>query len=197
MDATADRALAAIHLAWLDRSLLRGLAHELANVTQMLALDPAPPGAVAAARLRLERVMAVMSALGRAPGSGSGPSVIGDALEELEAWQALQTGLPAASLQVITPAALPALAASHADVRTALLTLVSAARVAGGGELTLTLTVAAAPDRVRCTLAHRGGGTPSEEARALLRECGVSDPPRDAEPWTIEFAVAPGLTGSA
>jgi len=195
MDSTLERALAAEHHASCSQSLLRGVAHELANITQMLALEPAPPEAIATAQQRLGTVLDVVSALAQPLAANSGPCVASDVLQEVSAWHTLQSGLPVATLVLDVAAPLPALSAAHAQVRMALLTMIAAAK--RGGARTLALRVAPRASSVCCELTHDGATPPDDDARALLRTCGASVQSLAAGTWSIEFETATGLTGSA
>jgi hypothetical protein len=123
-------------LAHLDRSILRGLVHELANAAQMLALPTPGPGAVAESRNRLEVALAVLGRLAHR-GEVRGPASVGEALSEAARWQALQSAWPGVSATIETASGLPAVSASEDQVRDLALALITAAKSAGARSVRL------------------------------------------------------------
>lgn len=158
-----DDALVAASRWTLWRSLARGLAHSLANASQMLALEDPGPLARDEARERITQAAAVLAQFGRPQPA---PARIEDVLTDLDGLQSLQSGCPSTVLPMDVPAALPACAIPHGDLLFALLALVTNAKEACEPErATLRLRVEALPDGLRLVLEDEGPGF-ADAARA-------------------------------
>ncbi len=155
-------------------SLLRGLSHQLANVAQMLALDPVPAGALAESRERIADTMAALNALREA--SGSAPVLIAPVLADLDRLQRLQMEFPSAPITCDIAPGVPALAVRADDLLHALLACVTAYKRAAG-ERRVELVVAAHEDGAGAcvTLSASDGGeapSPGEAVRAMIGRAG-------------------------
>lgn len=167
-DAAAGRAALVAADRWrLWSSLVRGLSHQMANASQMLALDPVPAGALAEARERIAQAMAVLGAL-RDSGS-AGPTLLPSVIEELERAQRLQMEFPAAPFPVSLDPALPAVAGASEDLFHLLLGMVTLLKSAEPGRRTdLALVARRHPSGAEVLLEDRGGPPAPRPGDALL-----------------------------
>ena len=183
------------HLARLAASVMRGLSHEIANSVQMLSLDPPPPGALRAAQERLGSAAEVMAALAHAGDEDDAPSLLPVVLREVALWQSLQSGLPETTLEIVAPPSLPAVATSHAPLRHALLSMVTAAKESGARRLQWRAEPEG--DWVRCELLPVSSASPHPEVVEFVAESGGEMRPAADAAWVVRFPAAPGLRGSA
>jgi C4-dicarboxylate-specific signal transduction histidine kinase len=154
------------------RSLARGLAHSLANASQMLALSDPGPMAREEARERVSRAAAILGQFGRPAGAPS-PTVLSEVLADLGELQALQSAFPSTVLPVDCPAGLPPVAAPAGDLLHALLAVVTNAKEACLPQRAeLALKIEATPGGVRIMLSDAGPGW-SAEALAQAFEAGA------------------------
>ena len=130
-DPAADALVAADRWS-LWRTVARGLAHQLGNASQMLALDPPPPLARAEAAAHVATAHARLAESHR--DDAPAPTLVPEALADLQTLQRLQAGLPSTELAIDAPAGLPAVQMRAADLRHALLALVTNAKQAVPGE---------------------------------------------------------------
>lgn len=155
-------------------SLLRGLSHQLANVAQMLALDPVPAGALAESRERIAETMAAIGAL-REP-AGSAPVLLAPVLADLDRLQRLQMEFPSAPIATEIAPGVPALAVRADDLLHALLACVTAFKQAAG-ERRVELVLAAREDGAGAcvTISAADGGeapSPGEAVRSIVERAG-------------------------
>lgn len=176
-------------------SLMRGLAHEIANTVQMLSLDPPPPGALAAARERLGESTEVIATIARASDPEAGPSLLPDVLKEVVRWMSLQAGLSEARLEHELAPALPALALGQADARSILLAVITDAREHGTRRFRL--RAEQADGRIRCDLVHGGAPPPSAASIEFAVSRGVDVRVVSGTHIELSFAAATRVTGSA
>lgn len=158
--------------AALAASVLRGLAHEVANAVQMLSLDSPSAASLSAARERLAGTAQVLSSLARDSEAGAGPAVPADVVAEVARWQSLQTEFAITAFTSEVTAGLPALACSHAHARAAILALVTDAKLAGATRVSLRVREEAGC--VACELEQPETGPPSPGARMLAAEAGAA-----------------------
>jgi hypothetical protein len=159
------------------QTLARGLAHSLANASQLLMLDPPPPTVLAEARARVTRAHALLSAAGRTAGSEASflPSVLAD----FDALQQLQVGLPGTTLVMDVADPLPMTAIPEADLLHVLLliaTRLKEARAHKGFEIRLRVRVAEAAVHVELSPAEACDpptGPAARVARAPLLEAAA------------------------
>ncbi len=129
--AAAERTADALVLAdrWaLWRTLARGLAHQLANAAQMLALEPPPARALAEALDRVQLATARLAEVNRPPVAG--PTLVPDVVADVQAAQRLQSAFPSTELWLELAPGLPPVTLGAADLAHVLLALVTNAREA-------------------------------------------------------------------
>jgi hypothetical protein len=134
------------------QSLARGLAHSLANASQLLMLEHPSPTVIAEARARVSRAHALLTTAGRPAESKASflPSVLAD----FDALQQLQAGLPGASLVMDVEGPLPMTAIPEADVLHVLLLIGTRLKEARSGKgLEILVRVRAVGGEVRVELA--------------------------------------------
>jgi signal transduction histidine kinase len=168
--APADPALAALVAAdrWsLWRTLARGIAHHLANAAQMLSLDPTPPVARAEAA---ERVTLAFGRLREVTGEpDDAPVPVADALADLQELQRLQAGYPSTDLAIDAAPGMPAVGMPAADLRHALLALVTNAKEAAvGRRASIRVSAHAAGGDVVIVVEDDGPGVPAGRRHALF-----------------------------
>ncbi len=162
--AALDRPTAVLVAAdrWsLWRTLSRGLAHHLANAAQMLALDPPP------LRARAEAVERIGLAQGRLAETHRenvpGPTLVPEALEDVQALQRLQAGFPSIELRLESASDLPAVGMPAEDLRHVLLALVTNARQAAAGErATIRVAARSMAGGVEIVVEDGGPGLPAD-----------------------------------
>lgn len=187
-DASPDEALAFVAAdRWrLWSSLLRGLSHQLANVAQMLALEPVPTGALAESRERIADTAAALNAL-REQG-GSAPVLLAPVLADLDRLQRLQMEFPSAPVTCELEPGVPALSIRTDDLLHALLACVTAfKRAAGDRRVELRLTACEDGAGARVTIAALDGSpapAAGDAVHAILeRAGGVARPGSAIELW--------------
>ncbi|MBI5170866.1 MAG: hypothetical protein HZA61_15360 [Candidatus Eisenbacteria bacterium] len=111
-------------------SLVRGLSHQLANASQMLTLSDPPPSAIAESRERIAQAMTALQALRR--GSGTGPTLLTEVLEDVERLQSLQMDFPSTTLALEFAPDVPALACRPDEAVHLLLGVATAFKEAAG-----------------------------------------------------------------
>jgi two-component system CitB family sensor kinase len=127
----SEDALIAADRWTLWRTVARGLAHSLANASQMLALENPSALARDEARERTNRAVQALGVYGR-PAAHPAPTLLPDVLADLEALQSLQSGFPATVLTTAIDDSLPALAIGATELLHVLLALVTNAKEAAG-----------------------------------------------------------------
>jgi C4-dicarboxylate-specific signal transduction histidine kinase len=143
------------------RTLSRGLAHHLANAAQMLAIDPPPPRARAEAVERIGLAQARLAELHR--DGATGPTLVPDALEDVQALQRLQAGFPSTELQLEYAPELPAVSMAAEDLRHVLLALVTNAKHAATGErASIRVSARTVEEGVEIVVEDGGPGLPAE-----------------------------------
>ncbi len=126
----AEDALVAADRWSLWRTLARGLGHQLANASQMLALDPLPPGAREETR---ERLLTAIERLADAHRPATAPpTAIADVIADVAAAQSLQSAYRSTELVLDVARGLPAVAMGGSDLAHVLLALVTNAKQAAG-----------------------------------------------------------------
>ncbi len=172
----AEDVLVAASRWTLWRSLARGLAHSLANASQMLALTDPGPMAREEARERVSRAAAILGQFGRPAGAPT-PTLLGEVLADLAELQALQSAFPSTVLPVGCPADLPPLGMPGGDLLHALLAIITNAKEACAPERAeLALRVEATLDGVHIVLRDAG---PGWSADALEHAFDTATQPRD------------------
>jgi C4-dicarboxylate-specific signal transduction histidine kinase len=158
------------------RSLARGLAHSLANASQMLALTDPGPMAREEARERVSRAAAVLGQFGRPAGAPT-PTLLDEVLADLAELQALQSAFPSTVLPVECPAGLPPIGTPASDLLHALLAIVTNAKEACAPQRAeLALRVEATPDGISIVLCDAG---PGWSAGALEHAFDAATQPRE------------------
>lgn len=156
--AAVDPPVQSLHQAWVSHQLLRGLAHDLRNHLQVLALGLSGSDAGMSPTLgpRLEMAidgmaasLDVLSTFGRPASNGDRPSDLATVLEELPALADLQRTLPTRMVTIVGDLAAPCLIGlTRAEALELFLSVVAMAK-ALGAESTGPIPI----------VAHRDGGT--------------------------------------
>lgn len=175
--ASEDRTLLDASRWAIWQTLARGLAHSLANASQLLMLDPPPPAILAEAHARVTRAHALLVAAGRPAETDACflPSVLAD----FDALQQLQVGLPATALVMDVDDPLPVAAIAEADVLHVLLLIATRLKEArGDGGFEILVRARADGDVVRVELAPAGSREAPDDggprvARAPLLEAAA------------------------
>ena len=143
------------------RTLSRGLAHHLANAAQMLAIDPPPRQARTEAMERISLAQARLADVHRA--NTPGPTLVPDALKDVQALQRLQAGFPSVELSLEHAPDLPVVGMAAEDLRHVLLALVTNAKQAAAGERAAIRFVArTVEDGVEIVVEDGGPGLPAD-----------------------------------
>lgn len=172
---THEAALLAASRWSLWRTLARGLAHSLANASQMLALDPGPAGAREEARERIERATARLAATHGSPTRE--PVVPAEVFAELDACQSLQISWPSTPIEWAIASPLPAVACHSGDLLHALLAVVTNAKEAAAGRARIRLSVHEVGAHVEIRCEDEGPGIPEAARASAFEPAGA---PRDA-----------------
>ncbi|MGE0351701.1 MAG: ATP-binding protein [Gemmatimonadales bacterium] len=131
----------AVQASWdaLCRSAARGLTHLLNNTRQALIPPALPEGTELSQTIewmlgRLESAAGVLARMGRPREARPRPTLVPEVFEELEAWQASQSGLPRNPMEYDLGPDLPAVGLGAGDLLHVLLALVTNAKEASEGE---------------------------------------------------------------
>lgn len=161
------------HSAALSRSLLRGVAHDLSNASQVFALNPSGDDSdrhdsdvwqstAQWVSQKLSRAITILRDLATIHPSDEAPVIVNDVITTIHEWQTYQKPQPPVPVTLELVPDLAPVRASEGRLRQVLLELIANAKEAVGASSSgeILVTARAVPEGVAVTVEDNGPGMP-------------------------------------